>query len=101
MKGRERGQQLLDDAGIMGILQLVDPLGKGIRRIIGQDGASGLEENLALVIMRIDIVNRDARLRLASGQHRLMHMMAIHAFAAKLRQQRRMDIDDPIGESIQ
>ena len=85
----------------MGILQLVDAGGEGVRRVVREDGAGILADDGALVVMLVGVVDGDAALRLAGSKDSLVDAVAIHALAAKLGQEGGMDVDHAPGISVE
>lgn len=68
--------------------------------IIGSDFHPFLHEDIAVVILCVDIMHRHARLLFAGRNHSLMHMVAIHPFAAISGQQGGMNVEYPVRISI-
>ena len=80
------------------VFQGVDADGQVLWRIRGKHRAPRLEQVLALIVALVHQVDGDAALFLASGDHRLVDAMTVHAFPAVFRQQCGMDVDDPTWE---
>ena len=76
-----------------------NPRLQGLRRVIRQHRHLRLGNHRAAVNPRIDPMHRAAALALARSQHRLMHAQAVHPRAAKLRQQRRMQIHHSVRKT--
>ena len=81
------------------VFQLVDFLRKGFGGVGGRNLAGGLENGGALVVVLVDKMYGNAALCFASGYYSLVHAFAVHAFATKFGQQRRMYVDDTPRES--
>ena len=74
--------------------------GNVVHGIVGRKGTAVLGYYLTAVAYRCDVVYGHARLRLAGSLHGLMHVVAPHALATELRQQRRVDVDDAARERV-
>ena len=83
------------------VLQLVDFLRKGVGGVVGSDVAGGLENSGAAVVMLVNKMYGDAAFSLVVGDDRLVHMLAVHAFAAVFGQQGRVYVDNPFRKSRQ
>ena len=73
---------------------------ENVRRVILEHRARSLRDDRARVISLIAKMHRAASEFAAMREHRFMHMMPIHAFATKLWQQCRMNINDCIREFL-
>lgn len=78
----------------MCVLQHMNFLGQRSRGIAFQQWAAGLEDDIAVVIQLIHIMNGNAAFFFAGGYHRFVHKMTVHALAAVFGQQRWVNIDD-------
>ena len=67
-----------------------------IRSVILHNRNGLLKNDFSRIHTFIDKMNCRAGLRLIAGQHGLMDIMSVKALAAVFRNQRRMDIDDPV-----
>ena len=65
---------------------------KGFRCITRQDRTFRLKNDITFIIMFVDVLDGNAAFMLAGCQHRFMYMHAVHAFASKLWEKRRMYI---------
>lgn len=85
----------------MFVLQRMHPHRHIFCRILWKNRATELGNNVSLVIMFVDILDSDATLAFACLHDGLMDTIAIHTFATKLRQERRMNIYDTLWISMQ
>lgn len=76
------GEELLDDEGVVGVLEVVDAGGEGVGGVGGEDGAGGLEDDVAGVVLFVDVVDGDAGGGVAVVKDGLVDVVAVHAFAA-------------------
>ena len=70
--------------------------GQRFRGVALQHGDALLHNHAAVIDLLIDKVRRRAGNLRAVGQNRLVHVMAVHPRPAERRNQRRMDVDDPV-----
>ena len=80
----------------MFVLQRMHPHRHIFCRILGKNRTTKLGNNVSLVIMFVDILDSDATLAFACLHDGLMDTIAVHTFATKLRQKRRMNIYDTL-----
>ena len=66
--------------------------------VVGRQGTTVLCNDLTTVTNGRHVMNRHARLALTGSLDSLVHMVAPHALAAKLGQQRRVQIDNTARE---
>ena len=85
---------LLQRLGVEPVLLLQDPRGQRVRRVAFDHRHLALRDDRAAVVALVDQVYRHAADLLAGGQHRLVHLAAVQALSAELRQQRRVDVED-------
>lgn len=93
-------QQKLQHARIVKVLQPVDAPCQRNWSIAGQDGAAGLQQEVALIVVFVHIMNADATFLLAGSQHSLVYMLPVHAFAAIAGQQGRVYINNAVGVGL-
>lgn len=94
------GQKLLHNNGIILVLELLHFAGNISRLITIFEGAGFLKNNIPLVVVFVDPMNRNARLLFGGCLYRRMHMHTVHPFTAISRQESRMNIDHPAGEGF-
>ena len=68
-------------------------LSEGLGGILRGNGNTLLKNNSSLIVVLIDVMNRNSTLLLLGCNHSLVYIHTIHAFPSILRQQRRMYID--------
>lgn len=82
------------------VLQLMHFPGDGLRRIVGIYRAGILEDDPAFVEVFVDQVNGNPRFFITSSFNGFVNTIAIHAFTAMTGKQRRMNVEDAVGESV-
>lgn len=91
---------LLNDCREMVHLQLMLLPGYFFGRIRRKKGYPELSYDVTAITNGAHIVNCHTRFFLTCSLYSFMHMMAPHAFAPIFGQQRRMNIDNPAGKSL-
>ena len=81
------------------MFQQVNFLCQRIGGISGFYRATGLENNIAVVVQLVHIMNGDTALGVAIGQYRFVYALAVHAFAAVFGQQGGVYINNSIRVS--
>lgn len=84
-----------DGVGQRLALLLEDARGQRVGGVVLLDLADPLQDDRAVVVLVVDIVDSAAAVPDASVDHRLVNARTIHAGAAKAGQQRGMDVDHP------
>ena len=79
-------------------LLLEHPRGQGGRVIRGMHRTAALVEDRTVVVHLVHEVDRAAGFPLSRFDHRLVHPHPVHPAAAEAGEERRMDVDDAIGE---
>jgi hypothetical protein len=87
---------LLNHAWKMSVFEGLDLFGKRFRGIVGIDRHSYLEDGLPVVIVFIDIMDGDPALFIFCRDDGFMDMSSIHSFSAVARQERGVDVDNPV-----
>ena len=95
------GEELLDDEGVVGVLEGVDAGGEGVGGVAGEDGAGGLEDDVAGVVLFVDVVDGDAGGGVAGVEDGLVDVVAVHAFAAVAGEEGGVDVDDAAGVGLE
>lgn len=78
----------------------MDACGQFIRAVFCLYVAPRLKDDIAFIVVLINIVNSDSRFLFFMSNNGFVYVVAIHALATKGRQQRRMDIDDAPRECM-
>ena len=81
----------------MGVLESMHLGGKGVGRVVGKDGAGGLEDGGTLVVAVVDVMDGDSTLLLAGSDDGLVDVLAVHSLTPELGKQGRVDVDNPVG----
>lgn len=89
-----------DGLGIGVAFKLKDAVGEFVSGVIGKDGAYFLKQRRASVVGVVCKVDGAAGGGFACCEDGFMHMMAVHALAAELGQQRRVDIQHTAGKVV-
>src|SRR5581483_2001707 len=84
-----------DGLGVGLALRPEDPLGQRLGRVAGEDRDALLQQDGALVVVQVGQVDRAAGLPGAGAEDRLVHAVPVHALAAEVREQGRVDVEDP------
>ena len=71
------------------------PPSQAFGSVIRPHRATGLENNIAFIILFIHIMYADARFPFTGIGHRFVNLYAVHSFSAVFGKQGRVDIDDP------
>lgn len=74
--------------------------GQGFGAVVGENGAMGLEQVVAVVVMFIDPVNGDAGFGFPGGQYGCVDVNSVHALSTIFGQEGRMDVQDSIGVGL-
>ncbi len=61
-------------------------------------GASSLKDDVAVIVMLVDVVNGDARFPLFCGEDGFMNVHSEHPLSAEFGQKRRMNVHHPLVE---
>ena len=69
--------------------------------VVGRKGHMILRNDLATITNGCDVMHGHARFCFTGGFHSLVDMMAPHAFASKLRQESRMNVDDAAWKCLE
>ena len=65
-------------------------------RISGQNGATRLENKLALIVTFVYVMNSDARFGFSGGNNGFVNKVTVHSLTTKFREQRRVDVDNSV-----
>lgn len=86
--------------GEMPVLQGMNFCRNALRGISRKDFAVRLKNDAAFIKLFIDKMNGYTRPLVSGRLHRLVNLVAIHAFATMFREQGGMDVKYPVGESL-